>query len=98
MKLAIIVDDNAVYIDGIMRGYEPSLDLKQCNIPSNIHALQWNDSNGWIEYVQNSDGSKPLNLAITILPNWANLCVEVYNSWKSTKPISPISTTDTTNS
>jgi hypothetical protein len=85
MKLTIIVDDNAVYVDGVMRGYEPSLDLTSANIPTGVHALQWNQDSGWIEFVDSPDGSKPNNEPITSLPDWANACVEIYNAWEPTK-------------
>lgn len=62
MKLTIIKDDNAVYKDGLC------LDgLPLTTIPSDVHALQWKDSTGWIEYV---DQIKP-NESIVQLPSWA---------------------------
>ena len=56
MKLTIIVEDNAVYVDGVMKAYAPlPLDLTQCGIPSNVHALQWKETAGWIEFEDNPD-------------------------------------------
>ena len=82
MKLTIIIDDNAVYVDDVMKAYAPlPLDLTQCGIPSNVHALQWKDTSGWIEFKDNPDGSKPPNETITVLPAWANSCVDVWNAW-----------------
>jgi hypothetical protein len=82
MKLTIIVDDKAVYIDGLMKAYAPlPLDLSQCNIPTNVHALQWKETAGWIEFQDNPDGSKPANEPITVLPEWALACVEVWEQW-----------------
>jgi hypothetical protein len=82
MKLIIIPSDDAVYVDGLMKAYAPlPLDLTQCGIPSNVHALQWKDTAGWIEFEDNPDGSKPPNEPITVLPVWANSCVDVWNAW-----------------
>jgi hypothetical protein len=76
MKLTIITADNAVYKDGI--SYE-NLDLSACGIPSNVWALQWQDTSGWVEdksaLVQNQD--------ISELPNWANACVAKWDEAKA---------------
>jgi hypothetical protein len=68
MKLTIIPVDKAVYKDNFCYG---NLDFSSCGIPSNVHALQWQDNSGWIEDVS------PLvqNLGITELPSWANTCL-----------------------
>ena len=90
MKLTIIVEDNAVYIDGLMKAYAPlPLDLNQCGIPDNVHALQWKETAGWIEFIDNADGTKPQNEPITTLPDWANACVEVWNTWTPYVPPTP---------
>lgn len=69
MKLVIIPIDGAVYVDG--NAYF-DIDLSGCNIPENIHALQWKDTQGWIEFIDSEDGTKPQNQPITELPEWAN--------------------------
>lgn len=69
MKLTIVPVDNAVYVDGLFHG---GLDLSACNIPSEVHALQWNETKGWIEFIDRDDGTKPQNQPITELPQWAN--------------------------
>ena len=99
MKLTIIVEDSAVYVDGVMKAYAPNpLDLSQCGIPSNVHALQWNQTQGWIEFVDSSDGTKPVNEPITVLPDWANACVTVWNEWTPyVPPAPPASAQPTTN-
>ena len=76
-NLTIIVDDNAVYLDGnVLSG----LDLTPANIPTNIHALQWKTNVGWIEFIDNPDGSKSANNEpISALPDWANSCVSIFN-------------------
>jgi len=96
MKLTIIVDDNAVYVDSVMKAYAPlPLDLSKCGIPTNVHALQWNETAGWIEFKDNPDGTKPANEPITVLPDWANSCVTVWNEW--TPYVPPIQSQPTTN-
>jgi len=68
-RLAIIVPDNAVYTDLYCF---VGLDLSQCNIPEEIHALQWKDEAGHIEYVDTRH-----NDDITELPEWALNCYNV---------------------
>jgi hypothetical protein len=67
MKLTIIVSDSAVYKDGY--SYR-DLNLSVCNIPADVHALQWQESSGWIEFTDNRE-----NEQITQLPSWADSCV-----------------------
>ena len=69
MKLTIIPNDKAVYKDNISY-----LDLTLSNIPSDVHALQWDNNTGWIEY---KNHSKP-NETISSLPQWANDAVTVW--------------------
>jgi hypothetical protein len=71
MKLTIIPIDGKVKIDGV--GFE-RIDLTSCSIPEDVHALQWQESSGWIEY------TSPLiaNESITSLPDWANACISAY--------------------
>jgi len=67
MKITIIPLDGAVYKDGVSF---TELDLS--SVPSNIHALQWDDNKGWIEFSQDGDLSKPTNENITELPEWVS--------------------------
>lgn len=69
MKLTIIPSDNTVYVDGT--SYE--LDLSSCNIPNDVHALQWNNNIGEIE-------KQSINEEINSLPTWANDC---YLLWQT---------------
>ena len=62
MKLTIIPSDGAVYEDGVC--YLP---LTWEGTPVNVHALQWQDVTGWIEF---NDGTP--NEDITVLPQWAD--------------------------
>jgi hypothetical protein len=80
MKLTIIPIDNAVYIDGLPY---INLDLTQSGIPSNIHALQWKDTSGWLEFNNNLDGTKPQNESITSLPEWANIAITKWDEAKT---------------
>ena len=61
MKLTIIPIDGAVYEDGISY-----LGLVWEGTPPNVHALQWQDIAGWIEYVDQP------NEDIIVLPEWAD--------------------------
>lgn len=72
MQITIIPNDGAVYKDTYSYS---KLDLAIC--PSNIHALQFNDTSntGWIEFVDNDNGTKPQNELITALPDWASACL-----------------------
>lgn len=69
MKLTIIKEDGTVYKDD--KVYR-NIDLNQ--IPSDVHALQWNNGNGHIEFVNNIK----TNENITELPSWANDAVTAW--------------------
>jgi len=72
MKLTILPTTGTVNKDGTAY---IGLDLTSCNISEDVHALQWQDVAGWIEY------NSPLveNQPITELPAWANCCVAKWN-------------------
>jgi hypothetical protein len=83
MRLTIIPIDKKVIVDGV---YKLPLDLTTCEIPSNVWALQWYDTEGEIEF----DGKpKPLNEMITVLPDWANACIAVWETWIPPESIIP---------
>ena len=69
MKLTIIPADAAVY-----KNNHCYTNLNLVNIPSNIHALQWNNTSGWVEF---TDGSQ--TKAINELPDWAIMSVAVWD-------------------
>ena len=71
MKLTIIKDDGAVYKNNISY-----LKLSLPTIPNDVHALQWNNDKGHIEFV---DDAK-VNEAITELPSWAN---DALTAWQT---------------
>lgn len=62
MRLTIINENKCVYVGNYSYSH---LDIN--TIPSNVHALQWQDDKGWIEY---NDGQA--NEFIDTLPSWAN--------------------------
>lgn len=66
MRLTIIPVDGAVHKDG----YSYSR-LQQIGAPSNIHALQWVETEGHLEF---NDGTP--NEAITELPDWVETALE----------------------
>ena len=71
MKLTIIKNDGAVYKDELSYS-----NLSLSTIPLDVHALQWNNSVGWIEFINNI---KP-NQEITELPSWAN---DALTAWQN---------------
>lgn len=79
MRLTIVPEDFAVYVDGVFKG---NLDFSQCDIPSNVHALQWFGDKGWIEFKEESDPflPKPQNEVIDVLPAWAVKCHQQWST------------------
>lgn len=77
MKLTIVPADTMVYVDN-----EGIYNLDLSYVPTNVHALQWKTNIGWIEYVDNDDGTKPGNQVVTELPDWANRAV---TDWETKK-------------
>jgi hypothetical protein len=71
MKLTIIPSDKTVYVNSLSFS---DLDLLTANIPVDVHALQWDEIVGSIEFI---DKNIP-NQSITELPNWANTCVAIW--------------------
>lgn len=81
MKLTIIPADGSVGENG---KFYNNLDLSSCNIPEDVHALQWQDTAGWIEF------KDPVpNQPITELPAWANCCVTKWTEANTPIPPSP---------
>jgi hypothetical protein len=80
MKLTIIPADGSVGENG---KFYNNLDLSSCNIPEDVHALQWQDTAGWIEF------KDPVpNQPITELPVWANCCM---TKWaEANTPVPPL--------
>ena len=80
MRLTIIPSDKKVGVDEL---FFDNLDLSACAIPANIHALQWYDTEGEVEFINNPDRTKPQNELISELPAWANACVNIWNQAKT---------------
>jgi hypothetical protein len=81
MKLTIIPIDGSVGEDG---KFYLNLDLSSCDIPANVHALQWDDVAGWIEF------NEPIpNEEITSLPAWANCCMTKWTEANTPVPPQP---------
>jgi hypothetical protein len=78
MRLTIVPIDKKVGVDGI---FLENLDLSTCGIPANIHALQWYETEGEVEFTENPDRTRPQNEFIFKLPAWANACIDAYNSY-----------------
>jgi hypothetical protein len=78
MKLTIIPVDGAVYEGGISY-----LGLVWEGTPPNVHALQWQDVAGWIEYVDQP------NEDITALPEWADNAMAAWTVANTPIPPSP---------
>lgn len=81
MRLTIIPVDGAVGEDG---KFYLGLDLSSCNIPADVHALQWENAAGWIEF------KDPVpNQPITELPTWANCCMTKWTEANTPVPPQP---------
>jgi len=80
MLLTIIPVDGNVTKDEV--GYI-KLDLSSCAIPSNVRALQWQETKGWLEFwdKQNED--------ITSLPSWVDCCLAAWTVANTPVPPSP---------
>ena len=80
MRLTIIPSDGVVLIDGVLK-LQP-FDLSGCNVPANVHALQWYDTRGWIEFKDDADPFTPKepNENIEALPAWAQACVQLWEA------------------
>jgi len=77
MKLSIVTDDKMVAKDGV--GY---FDLDISYVQNTVHALQWYETYGEIEYKSTGPYRKPENEQITALPDWANTAL---TKWEEAK-------------
>lgn len=75
MKLTVIRDDGAVYKDNVSYHH-----LDMSGVPVGVHALQWKETSGWVEFTELQDGTKPPNTAITELPQWALDLVRLWDA------------------
>ena len=69
-RITIIVES------GYVRDGELALDgVDVSSAPAGLHALQWYDTKGELEYANLEDGTKPQNEFISELPDWVNACI-----------------------
>jgi len=80
MLLTIIPVDETVKKDGVSYSH---LNLSSCGIPSNVRALQWQETKGWVEFwdKQNED--------ITSLPSWVDCCLTKWDEANNPPPYVP---------
>lgn len=69
MQFTIIRDDRAVYKNGVCY-----FDFDMSVVPPNVHALQWSNGVGRIEYTD----SPPVE--IRSLPDWARICETAWDA------------------
>lgn len=95
MRLTIIPVDSFVAVDG--DSSHGPLDLSTCGIPADVHALQWFDTRGWIEFRDDEDPFTPKapNQDITVLPAWAEACVGIWQLWTPPAPPEPVTPDNT---
>jgi len=78
MRLCIITNDKIIIKDG--EGYS-GLDVSY--IPTTVHAFQWYETYGEIEYKNTELGIKPPNENITSFPDWVNSALTVWDTAKT---------------
>jgi|DEB0MinimDraft_6_1074348.scaffolds.fasta_scaffold85447_2 hypothetical protein len=71
MRLTVVPIDGTVVKNGVSYS---DLDLSGANIPSNIHALQWQGQSGWIELTDMA------NIPLTELPEWAEAASAIWDN------------------
>ena len=93
MRLTIIPTDGTIIVDGNSK-FQP-FDFSGCNIPADVHALQWYENRGWIEFSDDNNPFTPKapNLEIYSLPEWAIAAVTAYNNYVA--PVAQPATTPT---
>jgi hypothetical protein len=80
--MTIIPADGIVIIDGEMRG-PLALDL-----PSNIHAVQWMENRGEIEFVSDENGMRPPNEVFTDIERFRS-AIDAWSAWTPASPPQP---------
>jgi hypothetical protein len=80
MRLSIIPSDGTVCEDSVCY-----TKLTWEGTPSDVHALQWFDTEGWIEYIDPSVE----NETITSLPQWTNNAMDAWTVANTPAPILP---------
>lgn len=77
-RVTVIVELGQVYLD---EGVVMDLDFSECGIPSDVHALQFRNGKGEVEYTD----TRP-NLQVTEVPDWGVKCVELFMASKAANP------------
>lgn len=81
MRLTIVPVDGAVYVDGVSYS-----DLDLSFVPADVHALQWYDTYGELEFKRSFvDGQliHPANQMLTELPAWADTAKSAWDTAKA---------------
>jgi hypothetical protein len=79
MRLTIIPSDGAVYENGVVY-----LNLTWEGTPANVHALQWDNGTGWIEF-----NDRTSNEDIQTLPLWVANAELAWTEANTPKPPEP---------
>jgi hypothetical protein len=82
MRLTVVPDDSCVAVNAVSY---LGMDLASCEIPSDIHALQWYETYGEVEFRRTfKDGAieHPPNQIIDTLPDWA---LRAKEKWEQAK-------------
>lgn len=58
-KISVVPDDKAVYVDG------KSMQVDCSDLPTFIHAIQWDGKNGHIEFKSDGSGRRMPNITFT---------------------------------
>lgn len=70
MLLTIIASDSSVY-----RNREHLVcELAGVGLPDRLHAFQWDGTKGELEFTEDGNGCKPVNVKVDALPDWALAC------------------------
>lgn len=68
MKVSIIPEDRVV----VVNNFSLTLDTLPMSIPEDVHALQWDETSGWVE-LKNVTSEQ-----IVELPSWAGDCIAAH--------------------
>ncbi|MCG3774758.1 MAG: hypothetical protein JW395_1583 [Nitrospira sp.] len=75
MNLTIIKSDNSVYIDG------RAISVDCSDLPTEVHAIQWNGDSGWIEYINGPGLPVKINETIDSISAYQGL-ISAWNAEK----------------
>lgn len=69
-RITVVVENGLVGLDNLF-----VFNVDVSSVPSNVHALQWDDTKGELEFNTLEDGTKPVNEGLTELPSWVETCL-----------------------